>query len=56
MFKKIILLTSLLMLTACSIDAVKPTITNGLKSILQKFLHCLFWGEKKGSAEALPFS
>ena len=35
MFKKIILLTSLLMLTACSVDAVKPTITNGLKSILQ---------------------
>ncbi len=35
MFKKIILLTSLLMLTACSIDAVKPTITNGLKTILQ---------------------
>ena len=35
MFKKIILLTSLLMLTACSVDAVKPTITNGLKTILQ---------------------
>ena len=35
MFKKIILLTSLLILTACSVDAVKPTITNGLKTILQ---------------------
>ena len=36
MFKKIALLsTSLLILTACSIDAVKPTITNGLKTILQ---------------------
>lgn len=36
MFKKFLLLSiSLLLLTACSVDAVKPTITNGLKSILQ---------------------
>ena len=39
MFQKILLLSiSLLLLTACSaysVDAVKPTITNGLKTILQ---------------------
>ena len=36
MFKKFLLLSiSLLLLTACSVDAVKPTITNSLKTILQ---------------------